>query len=63
MKGHYGPPREYLTVNEVAARLRVSRMTVYRLVNTGELASYRVGNQIRVTPEDLRLYLEENRRG
>ena len=46
------PPAEgavFLTVPEVAARLRVSRMTVYRLINeTFELRAARVGRSIRV---------------
>jgi proteic killer suppression protein len=37
-----------LTVREVAARLRVSRATVYRLVQTGAIACARVSNSIRV---------------
>ena len=32
-----------LTANEVADLLRVSRMTVYRLIKTGEMPSLRVG--------------------
>lgn len=36
-------PVEYLTVAEVAAVLRVSKMTVYRLVNTGYLEAARIG--------------------
>jgi excisionase family DNA binding protein len=39
---------ELLTVREVAAILRVSRATVYKLVEHGELASVRVGNAIRI---------------
>ena len=37
-----------LTVREVATRLRVSRATVYRLVQTGSLPTLRVSNSIRV---------------
>lgn len=47
-----GPRRlgeeRFLTVTEVAAIMRVSRMTVYRLVNAGTLASVRVGRTVRV---------------
>ncbi len=39
---------QFLTVAEVAAVMRVSRMTVYRLVHSGELASVRVGRSFRV---------------
>jgi excisionase family DNA binding protein len=37
-----------LTVREVAARLRVSRATVYRLVRAGALPVLRVSNAIRI---------------
>jgi len=37
------PQVQFLTVAEVAARMRVSKMTVYRLVHAGELAGYQVG--------------------
>jgi excisionase family DNA binding protein len=41
----------FLTVAEVAAAMRVSKMTVYRLVHAGELPAARVGRSFRV-PED-----------
>jgi excisionase family DNA binding protein len=42
---------QFLTVAEVAAAMRVSKMTVYRLVHNGELPAVRVGRSFRV-PED-----------
>ena len=45
--------RPLLTVKEVAGILRVSDMTVYRLIHAGDLASFRVGRSIRVKPESL----------
>ena len=41
-------PGPLLTVGEVAARLRVSRATVYRLVHLGTLPVLRVSNSIRI---------------
>jgi excisionase family DNA binding protein len=46
-----------LTVAEVADALRVSTMTVYRLVNTGELSGLRVGKNIRIRATDLDAFL------
>ena len=40
-----------LTVAEVAGQMRVSKMTVYRLVHSGELEAVRVGRSFRV-PEN-----------
>ncbi len=42
------PDQVYLTVPEVAARLRVSRWKVYELIRTRELASFNVGRCRRV---------------
>lgn len=38
----------FLTVAEVAEMARVSRMTVYRMVHSGELPAIRVGKSYRV---------------
>jgi excisionase family DNA binding protein len=38
----------FLTVAEVAERMRVSKMTVYRLVHAGSLPAVRFGRTIRV---------------
>lgn len=54
-----GPGRvRYLTVAEVAEVMRVSRMTVYRLVHAGELPALRVGRSFRVPQDALTAYLE-----
>ena len=47
----------FLTVAEVAAIMRVSKMTVYRLVHSGELAAVRVGRSFRVPEPAVRDYL------
>jgi excisionase family DNA binding protein len=47
----------FLTVAEVAGLLRVSTMTVYRLIKAGELAAVRVGRSYRVAEDDVDRYL------
>lgn len=49
----------FMTVGEVATELRVSSMTVYRLINAGQLPAVRIGRSFRVRPEDLDRYLAE----
>lgn len=49
----------FLTVTEVAATLRVSNMTVYRLINTGSLAAVRIGKSFRIREDDLNRYLAQ----
>jgi len=41
-------PTAYLTIAEVAAALRLSKMTVYRMVRAGTLAADRFGKSYRV---------------
>jgi excisionase family DNA binding protein len=48
-----------LTVTEVAAAMRVSNMTVYRLIRAGDLPAIRVGKNYRVLESDLAGYLAE----
>jgi excisionase family DNA binding protein len=50
----------FLTVAEVASMMRVSKMTVYRLVHGGELPAVRVGRSFRVTEEDVNEYLRKS---
>ena len=47
----------FLTVQEVADVMRVSSMTVYRLIKSGELAAVRVGRSFRVSDVDVDQYL------
>ncbi len=47
----------FLTVAEVANMLRVSTMTVYRLIKGGQLPAARVGKSYRVREEDVDRYL------
>nr|WP_104525923.1 helix-turn-helix domain-containing protein [Blastococcus atacamensis] len=54
-------PVSFLTVAEVAAIMRVSKMTVYRLVHGGEMAAVRVGRSFRVPETAVREYLSEAR--
>jgi excisionase family DNA binding protein len=50
----------FLTVAEVATIMRVSKMTVYRLVHSGELPAVRVGRSYRVPERAVQDYLKES---
>ena len=54
------PTAMFLTIAEVAAKMRVSKMTVYRLVHGGELPAVRVGRSFRVTEDDVNEYLRKS---
>jgi excisionase family DNA binding protein len=49
----------FLTVAEVAALMRVSKMTVYRLVHSGEIPAVRVGRSFRVPEKAVHDYLRD----
>ena len=49
----------FLTVAEVAGLMRVSKMTVYRLVHSGELTAVWVGRSFRVPEKAVHDYLRD----
>ncbi len=51
---------QFLTVAEVAATMRVSKMTVYRLVHSGDLPALRVGKSFRVSQDAVNEYLRKS---
>jgi excisionase family DNA binding protein len=53
----FGEP--LLTVGEVAQVMRVSNMTVYRLIKSGQLAAIRVGKNYRIRRSDVDRYLTD----
>ncbi|MDF0531710.1 helix-turn-helix domain-containing protein [Tsukamurella sp. 8F] len=53
-----GGGSSFLTVAEVATLMRVSKMTVYRLVHNGELPAVRVGRSFRVHEKAVHDYLQ-----
>ena len=59
VKGSTPLPGPLLTVAEVAEVLRVSNMTVYRLIKAGDLPALRVGKNYRIREADLSTFLDE----
>ena len=50
---------EFMTVSEVADLMRVSSMTVYRLIKAGEIRAARVGKSYRIRENDVDQYLAD----
>lgn len=46
----------YMTINEVAALLRVSYWTVYRLIQNREITGVRIGRSHRIVPNSVAAY-------
>ncbi|MEU0480909.1 helix-turn-helix domain-containing protein [Streptosporangium sp. NPDC006013] len=57
-----GPLSEisFLTVAETATLMRVSKMTIYRLVHSGELPAIRVQRSFRIPEHAVREYLSQH---
>ena len=51
-------PHDLLTPREVAEVMRVSTMTVYRLIKSGELPAMRVGKHLRIRGNDVVEFLD-----
>lgn len=49
----------FMTVAEVAALMRVSTMTVYRLIKAGDLPAVRFGKSYRIAEADVDAYLAD----
>lgn len=56
-------PRPMITAKDIAIRLRVSPMTVYRMLETGEIPSMRFGRLYRVYRDQFEAWLEAKERG
>ncbi|MFW6090764.1 MAG: helix-turn-helix domain-containing protein [Actinomycetota bacterium] len=50
----------FLTVAEVAEAMRVSKMTVYRLVHSGTLPAVQVGRSFRIPEQAVQDYLRDS---
>ncbi len=50
----------FLTALEVAERMRVSKMTVYRLIRAGKIPAVRIGRAFRVREDDVEKYLDSS---
>ena len=48
----------FVTVSEVAQLMRVSKMTVYRLIKQGDVPAVRIGRGYRMREEDVHRYLD-----
>lgn len=52
---------EYLTPDEVAAELKLTRYTVYEMIKRGELPASRIGRTLRISRSDLGRFMQQNK--
>lgn len=53
----YDPNDTFVTVREASTRMRVSKMTVYRLIKSGDLHAAKIGRSFRIPRRALEDYL------
>jgi putative molybdopterin biosynthesis protein len=53
--------REFYTVSQLANLLQLTEMTIYRMVNRGELPCYEIGRVKRFSQRDIDQFLESRR--
>jgi len=53
--------REFYTVKELAELLRVTPMTIYRLISRGEIPVHNIGGSKRLSRPDVEAYLRRVR--
>ena len=51
---------DLLTIDQVAARLKLSQYRAYELCRQGELKAIRLGKSVRVKPSDLQAYVAQH---
>ncbi len=54
-----GEEKEFYLVEEVAEKLRVSKMTVYRYIKASKLNAYKIGKEFRIRKSDLDSFLSQ----
>jgi len=50
------------TVQEVAKHLKVTEITIYRLLKKGEIIGYKVGDSWRIDEKDLKAYIRKQKK-
>lgn len=54
---------EFLTVEETAKILKVTKMTIYRYIKAGKISVYKVGKDFRIDKKEFEKFLENIKKG
>lgn len=50
---------EFYTAKELATKLRVNIMTIYRYIKAGRLKAYKIGKDFRIERDEFNAFLKE----
>lgn len=53
--------KEFYTAQELAEKLRVNIMTIYRYIKAGKLKAYKLGKEFRIEKKEFERLLDKNR--
>jgi len=53
--------KEFYLVEELAQKLRVSNMTIYRYIQAGKIKAYKIGKEFRISSEEYNKFLENTK--
>lgn len=51
--------KEFYLVEELAEKLRVSNMTIYRYIKAGKVRAYKIGKEFRIDKEEFNRFLDK----
>lgn len=51
--------KEFYLVGELAEKLRVSNMTIYRYIAKGKVKAYKIGKEFRIKDEEFNKFLDK----
>ncbi len=51
--------KEFYLVEELAGKLRVSNMTIYRYIKAGKVKAYKIGKEFRIDKEEFNNFLNK----
>lgn len=52
--------KEFYLVEEVAKKLRISNMTVYRYIKAGKIQAYKIGKEFRIRKEAFESFMKKS---
>jgi len=50
---------EFYLVEELAKKLRISNMTIYRYIKAGKLKAYKIGKEFRIDKDEFNKFLNK----
>ncbi len=53
--------KEFYTAKELAEKLRVNIMTVYRYIKASKLRAHKIGKEFRITKEEFQSFLNKTK--